>query len=266
MSACRLTLAVVQSDVERFAPGRNVARAARAVRAAARRGAKLVVFPEMFLTGYEVMPQLSVVAMRQTSAPIRAVRQIARDHATAILVGYPELRADGVYNSSMFIMPTGDVAGIYRKVHLFDAERGHFRPGHRYCVLHFGTVRVGLLICYDLEFPEAARTLSLRGADILAVCTANMAPYRHAQDVFVRARALENHAFVALANRVGREDRTVFIGGSGVWDPFGEPLVQADEDEGVFVATIDARQRRLARRRFDYLAERRPETYAGSRA
>jgi predicted amidohydrolase len=177
-------------------------------------------------------------------------------------VGYPERRPDGVYNSVAVVNADGTVRSPYRKIHLFGRECHYFRPGHCYVVQRLAGLTVGVLICYDLEFPECSRALALSGADLIAVSTANMAPYREAQDVYVRARARENQVFVALANRVGREGRTRFVGGSGVWDPQGTGLVHADTAERVLIASIDRSAVSRARRAFSYLRDRRPECYA----
>jgi predicted amidohydrolase len=252
---------VVQADVRRRRPDENLERLERFTAEAARRGAAVVVFPEMYLTGYEVWSGLETLAVSARSPILGRVAAVARQHSIAVLVGYPERRPEGVYNSVCVATAGGALLAPYRKIHLFGRERRHFRPGRRHRLLRLGRLSVGPLICFDLEFPESARTLALAGAQLIAVSTANMEPYRQAQDVYVRARAQENQVFVALANRVGREDRTRFVGGSGVWDPSGRALTRGDPGEGVLVATVDPAALRRARRPFDYLRERRPGCY-----
>lgn len=258
----RVRIAVVQADAVRARTDVNLERAARFVGDAARRGVSLVVFPEMYLTGYEVWDQLPALALPSRCGVLDALADEARRHRVAVMIGYPERSRGALYNAVCVIDADGRAHAPYRKIHLFGREREHFRPGRRYWLGRVGGLVVGVLICYDLEFPESARALALAGAELVAVSTANMSPFREAQEVYVRARALENQLFVALANRVGAEGRTRFVGGSGVWDPSGGTLVQQDGGEAVLVATIDRRALRRARGPFNYLRERRPECYA----
>jgi predicted amidohydrolase len=256
-------VAVVQAEADRGRIERNLERAGRFIAEGSRRGASLVVFPEMYLTGYEVRRRLIALSVSPHSPVLRAVAEEARRYRTAVLMGYPEQSREGVYNAVTLVTADGSILPAYRKIHLFGWERRHFRPGARHRLFRVSGLRVGLLICYDLEFPEPARVLAMAGADLIAVSSANMEPYRAAQEVYVRARALENQVFVALANRVGIEDRCRFVGGSGIWDPSGATLVHADRGERILVATIDRRRVSATRRRFSYLAERRPEAYRG---
>jgi predicted amidohydrolase len=258
-----LRLAVVQADVARGDPAANLERARALVRRAARRGAGLVVFPEMYLTGYEVWRRLAALSLPPDAPLLAALAGEAARRRCAVQIGYPERRPDGIYNALAIIGPDGRRVATYRKMHLFGRERAHFRAGHRYVLWRLDGWAIGALICYDLEFPEPVRALALAGADLVAVSTANMAPYREAQEVYVRARARENQLFVALANRVGREDGTRFIGGSGVWDPEGRTVAHADGGPSLAVTSLDPDRVRRARRPFSYLRDRRPECYAG---
>jgi predicted amidohydrolase len=256
---------VAQTDAVLRRPDRNLAHAHRLISAAARRGARLLVFPEMYLTGYSVWPRVAAAALDGASAPLRALRAAARRARLAVVVGYPERSSRGVYNAACVIDGDGTLRGVYRKVHLFGNERRYFRAGRRWLVVRLPGLTIGVLICYDVEFPEAARILALKGVQLVTVLSANMEPYRASQDVYLRARALENQVFVALANRVGAEGATRFVGGSGIWGPGGETLVAAETDEQLLVASLDLRRLGQARRQFDYLAERRPDTYIQAR-
>jgi predicted amidohydrolase len=121
---------------------------------------------------------------------------------------------------------------------------------------------VGLLICYDLEFPEAVRELALRGAQWVATCTGNMVPNQHLQEVYAQARAAENRLWVALANRIGREGELTFFGGSALADPYGELIAQAGEAETLLIADIDLARADQARSNADYLVDRKPQLYS----
>ncbi len=256
-----LRVAVVQADADRGHIDRNLERASRFIGDAARRGASLIIFPEMYLTGYDVGPQLATLSLTGRSSVLSSLAEEARRYRVSVLMGYPERRPDGIYNVVSLVTSDGSLLSPYRKIHLFGWERRYFRPGDRYRLVQLPGLRVGLLICYDLEFPESARVLALGGADLIAVSTANMEPFRPAQEVYVRARALENQVFVALASRVGTEGPNLFVGGSGLWDPSGRTLVQADRGERVLVAIVERRLVAKARRQFSYLSERRPDAY-----
>lgn len=256
---CRV--AVVQANAAPGRPDVNLESALEVVARAARRGASLVIFPELYLTGYAVLRDLDGLASTRAAPALRALAAEARRYRIAVIVGYPERRPEGVYNATALVTAEGRLLPPYRKVHLFGRERRHFRPGRGYRLYRLPGLTVGLLICFDVEFPEAARALALAGAELIAVPSANMVPYRPAQDVYVRARALENQVFLALANRVGREGALRFVGGSGVWDPAGRTLIAAEQETAVLVATIDRAAVARERRRFSYLSERRPATY-----
>ena len=125
----------------------------------------------------------------------------------------------------------------------------------------FGGVRFGVLCCFDIEFPEPARTLAMRGAQCLLVPSANMEPWGEHHRAYVRSRALENHAFVAYANAVGAASGYVFEGGSCLVDPLGRVLCDAGRDETVVWADVDLAVADESRGVGDYLSERRPELY-----
>jgi predicted amidohydrolase len=191
------------------------------------------------------------------------VVDLAKRNHIVVIMGYPELSPDGLhaFDSSFVVTAQGQVAGSYRKMHLFHAETDWFLPGEEFCVLDFGLGPAGLLICYDLEFPEAARALALRGSQWIAVCTGNMTPNQHLQEIYVQSRAAENRLWVALANRVGREGDLAFFGCSAVADPSGKLTVQAGEEETLLLADIDLSRAGLARSNADYLADRKPHCY-----
>jgi 5-aminopentanamidase len=259
--AGRCRIAVVQADAAPGRPEVNLERALGFMARAAGQGASLVVFPEMYVTGYAVWDRLEDLGVGPRAPVFRRLTAEARRLGVWTLIGYPERRGGRLYNAVALVNPHGALLPAYRKVHLYGREARHFSPGQRYRLFRMPGLTVGCLVCYDFEFPEAARALALAGVDLVAVCMANMEPFRPAQDVYARARALENQVFVAIANRVGTEDHLRFVGGSGVWDPSGRALVTADREEALLTATLDLRARAAARRRLDYLADRRPETY-----
>ena len=181
------------------------------------------------------------------------------------MAGLCERDGNKFYNSAVWVAPTG-VGGVYRKVHLFDEEKRWFTPGSEpWPIFRVGAVRVGILVCFDWLFPEAARSLALRGADILAHPSNLVLP--HCQQA-MRTRALENGVFCATANRVGkdrrRHRRVGFTGRSQVVDPDGNVLVRAARARtGVVSVLLDVRRARDKRvtARNHLLADRAPALY-----
>ena len=261
MDQFRIALAQIAPTL--FDKDWNLAKAGEAMRDAASGGATAILFPELYLTGYNLGERAVEMAEREDGPSIRRVAELARIHQIAVLMGYAALHPNGqqAYDAALIVNPEGKVAGIYRKTHLFHGENRWFVPGDRPMLADFGLGRVGILICYDLEFPEAVRDLALRGAQWIATCTGNMVPNQHLQEIFVQARAAENRVWVAIANRIGREAEIDFFGGSAVADPNGRLAVQADDRESIILADIDLARADEARLNADYLADRRPDLY-----
>ena len=167
-----------------------------------------------------------------------------------------------IYDTTVVLAPDGELLTAYDKTHLFDRERTVFTPGAALePPFAWGGVRFGVLCCFDIEFPEPARTLALRGAQCLLVPSANMEPWGAHHRAYVRSRALENHAFVAYANAVGAASGYVFEGGSCFVDPLGRVLCDAGRDETVVWADLDLAVAEESRGVGDYLGARRPELY-----
>ena len=235
----------------------------RAAREAADGGARLVVFPEAFVTGYNVGAELLLaLAEPADGAHVRALREIAAGTGIAVLCGYAELEGDAVFNSAVLIDREGTVLLNYRKTHLYgDLDRGAFRAGDALApVVEVDGVRVGVLVCYDIEFPEPARRLALEGAQLIAVPTALMEPSGWIAERLVPARAAENQLFVAYCNRVGTEGDLDYVGLSSVTGPAGEPAATAPRGEQRLVfAEVDPAAIDEAKGRHDYLRDRRTD-------
>jgi predicted amidohydrolase len=232
---------------------------------AASRGARLLIGPEMFLSGYNIGPeQVRHLAEPADGPALARVAAIARETRIALLVGYPERGENGaIYNAVRLIDRDGRSLANYRKCHLFgDLDRRMFHAGSGLSeVAEIDGVRVGLLICYDLEFPESVRLLALAGADLVAVPTALMDPFEAVARILVPARALENQVFLAYANRCGREGDLSYCGQSCVVGPDGADLARAGRGEQLILADLDPARLAAARRANSYLADRRPELY-----
>ena len=228
--------------------------------------ADLYVLPELFNTGYNFRTPEEVdhVAEKSDGATFRAMVGLAQRNSCYIAYGFAE-RADQIYNSAALVGPSG-LLGLYRKVHLFDRENLFFKPGNLgFPVFELPFGKVGLMICFDWMYPEAARSLALKGAQLIAHPSNLVLPY--CPDGMV-TRCLENKVFAATADRVGRENRGEvdirFIGTSEIVSPRGEVLARLGrEEEGIAVVEIDPKDadKKKINQFNDLLAGRRPDQY-----
>lgn len=209
---------------------------------AAARGARIAVFPELFTTGYNIGQSLHDLAETLDGPSVATLTAIARQHRIALVVGLPERRNDGISNSAVVIDETGKLCGVYRKMHLFGPKESElFRPGDCLCVAQVAGLRIGVAICYDVEFPEHARALVRGGAQILCVPTANMEPFREVPTTLVRARALENGVPVIYANLCGQEGDLTYTGLSGIVAADGIDLARAGATGEALLIADEAR-------------------------
>src|SRR5215210_6658149 len=209
---------------------RNTAENVRAVREvlAEHGDADLVVFPELFLSSYTVNG-LDELSLDLGGPEVESVAQAARENSATVIFGAPERIAAGIANSAICVDQSGDVVGSYRKTHLFGDERAAFVAGDELLIVDIDGLKVGLMICFDVEFPEVARALALAGADLLVTISANMEPFGNDHAVFASARALENGLSHAYVNQVGPGEKgLIFTGGSTIVSPDGEVYAQAD--------------------------------------
>jgi len=205
--------------------------------------ANLFVLPELFSTGYAFrsLPELEALSEHAEGPTLKSIHEFSISRNTWVCGGFAEKSREGIYNSSFLIGPTG-LAGVYRKSHLFGAEKGLFIPGDSgFQVFDIGIARVGMMICFDWIFPEAARTLALKGADIILHCANLILPY--GPDAMI-TRCLENRIYAVTSNRVGCEKGLsgsyTFIGTSQVISPRAQILCRASRDkEEVVTAQID---------------------------
>ncbi|MFF9674373.1 carbon-nitrogen hydrolase family protein [Streptomyces eurythermus] len=230
---------------------------------AAAAGAGLLAAPEMFLTGYAIGDDIARLAEPADGDSADAVAEIATRHGLALVYGYPERDGDTVFNSAQLISADGTRLANYRKTHLFGCfERDHFTPGERQVVqAELNGLTVGLLICYDVEFPENVRAHALAGTDLLVVPTAQMHPFQFVAESMIPVRAFENQMYVAYVNRVGQEGEFEFIGLSVLAGPDGVARTRAGRAEQLVVADADPAFLASSRENNPYLADRRPGLY-----
>lgn len=242
-----------------------LARLRHAAGQAASEGAQLLVLPELFLTGYNIGGDALRAQAETVDGPAAAqAAAIARESGLALLYGYPERGADGrLYNSALLLGPAGDTRANYRKTHLFgDMERDVFSAGQEPFVLaEVAGLRIGLLICYDVEFPELVRGLAVRGAGLVAVPTALMRPYHFVPRMMLPVRAFENQVFLIYANRCGEESGMAYVGESCIVAPDGSVLARAGADETLLTATLDDAAMADSRAANTYLRDRQARHY-----
>lgn len=220
------------------APGEPTQNALRAVRILEEHpDIDLAVFPELFLSGYRLDGVVSV-ALSPAGPELEHIANAARAMATAVVVGFAERTGDGIANSAACIDRDGRSAGVYRKAYLFGNERRAFIAGDELLLVELAGRRVGPMICFDVEFPEIARALTMSGAELLVTVSANMEPYYAVHELHARARALDNRRPHLYVNRIGSEAGFRFVGGSRAVDPSGEVTAQAASDDEALL-TVD---------------------------
>ena len=268
-----LRVAAAQFDPLLGDAARNTAHIIARLDQASRQGAALVVFPECAVTGYTVssLEEAQRIAVPLDSGALASVEARCRELGVHGVVGTLLARGGQVHNAALLFGPNG-LAGAYLKAHLpfCGADRYIQRGDTGFQVFDTPIGRIGMLICYDLRFPEAARTLALRGADLIALPTNWPDGAETAPEFMVRARAFENRVFLVACNRVGVERGAHFIGRSCIAAPSGRHLADASpEAEEILYADIDvasARQKRLVvapgEFEMDFFGDRRPELYA----
>jgi predicted amidohydrolase len=241
----------------------NAGRMCAQAREAARRGASLLVLPELCLCGYSSPEEARVRAVEVRSAEIRGMEQCARAVGIAICFGFAERADDGrLYNSMAFVDRGGSLRAVYRKVHLWKTESAWATPGTGFPSFESGSLRLGMWICYDTRFPEAARRLALSGATLGLVGTAWFGPAEE-WELAMRARALDNGIYTAGASMLGVFGKDPFRGVSLIVDPHGRVIARAREDrDEVICAVYDDGAVEAFRARVPLLEDRRPGAYA----
>jgi predicted amidohydrolase len=253
---------------------RNLATADRLTRAAAAAGAELVVLPEKWaVLG---TPEETAAGAEPLDGPtLTWARDTARELGIELVAGSIAERVPGREkgsNTSVHIGPDGEDRAVYRKIHMFDVEVGgrvyreseHEQAGDEVVVSETADgVGLGLTVCYDLRFPELYRILAIRGAQVITVSAAfTLATTREHWEVLLRARAIEDQAFVIASNQVGEHAKGYRSGGrSMIVDPWGVVLAQAPDTETFITAELDLERQAEIRRTLPSLANRRPGAY-----
>jgi predicted amidohydrolase len=259
--------ACVQFDVGRAQVAANLERAERGVREAAASGAVLCVLPEMWTTSFVPEPEPTLLA--ESAAAEERMRAISAELGLMVVGSAPHLDGGKVFNRAQ-VLDRGQTLGEYRKIHLFSPNSEHriHEPGNEPLVLDTRLGRIGVVICYDIRFPELIRYYFYEGVEVLLVPAqwpeARAAHWRS----LVTARAIENEMYVIGTNRTGVEgslksdESMLFPGDSRIVDPMGAVLVSGSGEDGPLLAEIEPRKVRVMRRILPVAKDRRPEIYA----
>ncbi|MCJ7768609.1 carbon-nitrogen hydrolase family protein [Candidatus Bathyarchaeota archaeon] len=235
---------------------------------AKREGAQLVIFPELSLTGYVVRDQIYELAERIPGPSTRIVEKLAKENELHIIFGMPETSEKAqatLYNSAVLVGPNG-LIGKYRKMYLpthsIFEEKRYFRPGYQVAVYDTKLGKIGLVICYDIYFPEVTRLTRLKGAQLIVCISASPGIRRAFFETLTAARAIENTTFLAYVNRAGIEDGLQFWGGSRIIGPSGRIIAEAKYDEEDFVvAEMDYADAKQVEAFVPTLRDLRPELF-----
>lgn len=258
-----LRTALLQSSGRPGSVAENLKELDDAAGRAAKAGAGLLICPEMFLTGYAIGEEMPVLAEPADGPGARSVAEIAERHGIAVMYGYPEREGELIFNSARLIARDGSSLANYRKTHLFGCfEQRWFTPGEQQVVqAELDGVRVGMLICYDVEFPENVRAHALAGTDLLLVPTAQMHPFQFVAESLVPVRAFESQMYIAYVNRTGPEGEFEFVGLSCLASPDGTTRVRAGRGQELVIGEVDLALLHASREANPYLRDRRPGLY-----
>lgn len=261
-----MRIGICQIDCEVGDRETNLATAERYVAKAAGQGCDVVVLPEIFDMGY-LLATVASEAATTLPEPVAVLSDIAKRHQVHIVAGIAEATEGTVYNAIVSIRPTGERSATYRKTHLVTAapmhEEKHLGEGSDFVLDEIAGIRCGFMTCYDVRFPEVARTLALRGAELVILPSAFPLVRLPHWNVLVPARAIENQVYVVACNRVGTDGPGLtFCGTSMVVDPYGTIAASASAiDEDLLVVEIDPERAIQVRDRMKIRQDRRPELY-----
>lgn len=268
-----ITIAVAQMKPVLGQPEDNIVRMSEMIREiATTQHVDLIVFPELITSGAELGLRFTEVAQRIPGATVNLIAKRANEYGLYVAFGMAskEKVESVLYNSAVLVGPEGELVEVYNKVHLRGEERMAFREGFKLPVIETEIGTLGLMIGYDLAFPEVARALTLEGAEVICVLANWEASGLDEWKTYLRARAYENAVFVAGANRVGEDVTMTFGGESMIVGPRGEIHASlagstdkdsGEPEEGAAIVRLDLDQVREAREEYQYIQNRQPTVY-----
>lgn len=262
-----VNIGIIQFEAKLADVEHNVEKAVDMIKEAADKGANIVCLPELFSTGYnlrilkEKSAELSIEYYDYT---MKRMSEAAKENEVYLLASFGEIRdmPGIVYNSTILFDDQGNEQGSFAKSHLWALDRLYFKEESDYPVFDTKYGKIGVVICYDVGFPESVRSLCLEGAEIVFVPSAWRIQDEDMWDLNLPQRALENILFTVGVNRVGKEEDLHMFGKSKVCDPRGKVIAELPMDEEVVeVITIDLDEINKYRTEISYLRDRKPQIY-----
>ncbi|MFD1178801.1 carbon-nitrogen family hydrolase [Paenibacillus puldeungensis] len=258
-------IALVQSDIILGEPKKNREKFERLMEQAVSSAEKpdLIVLPELWNTGY-ALQTIDKLADPEGEESRTWLSTFAKRHGVYVVGGsVAEKRSGKVYNTMLLFNRLGEELGSYSKIHLFRLmeEEKHLTPGDQKVTFDLGGVTAGAAICYDIRFPELARSLALKGAKLLIVAAEWPHPRLHHWRTLLMARAIENQMYVIGCNRIGTSGSDSFFGHSMIIDPWGEIVAEGGEEEGIISGEIDLSLVDRVRNQIPVFTDRRPSLY-----
>jgi predicted amidohydrolase len=258
-----MKIALAQIDIAFADPQTNLATASGYISRASESGADLILFPELWTTGYD-LSHAEKYATPFDSGIYSDLSSLALEHRIAVAGSTLSLIAPQKFGNTLTVFDrNGKLTGSYSKTHLFGLmnEPDYLTVGDSLSLIDFNSAKTGLSICYDLRFPELFRSYSLRGAEMILIPAEWPHPRLAHWQTLLRARAIENQMYVVACNRVGKDQNNTFFGHSMIIDPWGEILVEGDEDEALLIAEIDLEKVAQVRKKIPVFKDRRPDVY-----
>ncbi len=260
-----MRIAAVQLEITLGRPESNISRARGLLAEAKQQGAEIVVLPELWTTGYD-LERAAELAINLTSD--NEISKLAREFDVYLCGSVIEKSSGKFFNAFTIYSPSGELLAVYRKLHLFAPlrEPEFLSAGDEPVAIELPWGKSGLAICYDLRFPELFRSYAVAGAQLILVCAEWPHPRLEHWRTLLRARAIENQAYVVACNAVGRANETVFFGHSMIINPWGEVLAEADEVETIVSAELDLAEVDRIRTQFPVLSDLRDELFSHKKA
>ena len=256
-------VSILQMDITDGNPQKNRAKAVFLINQAAREKPDVILLPEMWTTGF-YFEDLDCSCDNSGEPTLELLRDLAKLHNINIVAGTIADRVAGsIYNRAYIIDRSGKVISSYDKIHLFSmAEEGkHIAAGDQLCVFYLDGIKCGIITCYDLRFPELARSLALEGIKLMFVPAQWPASRLKHWETLLMARAIENQVFLAAANRGAGEAIGEYAGGSMLLDPWGETITKARPCEEIIYGTINLGVIEEIKKKIDIFKDRVPKLY-----
>ena len=259
-----MKVACLQMDMLLAKPEENFSHAAKLVKQAMKDKPDVLVLPETWNTGFFPRENLQALCDRDGSRVKQVFGALAERYQVNIVAGsVSNLRGGKVYNTAMVFDRTGVCIASYDKTHLFTpmGEDNYYTPGDRLCTFVLDGVKCGLIICYDVRFPELTRSLTVPGLDMLFVVSQWPKVRTFHLRSLTTARAIENQMFLVCCNSCGTAGQTVYGGNSAIIDPWGETVALAGETEEILTADCDLQILTNIRGSIPVFRDRRPSLY-----